>query len=233
MRSKMPVPARVRATTMPPNSNASGPPAVFTAAMTSSSARILNPNSMLTPRRAATAMSIRSKAMARITAPNTTMVMYICTSVMQASRCSTDRWGVHQAALCPEPIETALEVQRAVDSQVALEHLAVVADALHGAQRPVGIGRERSPEFRGLAQRPSHGWIARALAHRAHVVARDAVLLGGDKGEQYPAHQRHPVVVAAPHDRRERLLGDPIGQDDERLRPTRCAQARGSKLRGV
>src|SRR5215468_3184905 len=166
MRSKMPVSARVRATIMPPNSNASGPPAVFTAAMTSSSARILNPNSMLTPRRAATAMSIRSKAMARITEPNTTMVMYICTSVMQASRCLTDRQGVHQAALCPEPIETAFAVERAVGSEVTLEHLAVVADALHGAERPVGIGPERSPEFRGLAQRPPHGGVVRALAHR-------------------------------------------------------------------
>src|SRR5574341_303789 len=131
MRSKIPVLARVRATTIPPNSSANGPPAVLTAAMTSSSLRILNPNNTLTPSSAATAMSITSKAIARMTAPNTANVMYICSSVMLDSRL-TDGRGVHQTAVRPEPIQAAFEMEWAVSSEIPFEHLAIVTDALDG-----------------------------------------------------------------------------------------------------
>ena len=73
-RSNTPVLARTRATTMPPNSRASGPPAVFAASTTSSVVRSPSASSSDTPSRAATAMSMTSSAMTRITPPKIAMV---------------------------------------------------------------------------------------------------------------------------------------------------------------
>ncbi len=71
----MPVLPSICATTIPPNSSRSGPPAVFIAATKLLSCRIPSPTSTLTPSSVATAMSITSNAIARITAPKTARVM--------------------------------------------------------------------------------------------------------------------------------------------------------------
>ena len=75
--SKIPVLAIIRATTMPPKSRASGPPAVCTIGIRSPPSRIPNAIRRLTPSRAATAMSIRSKAIKRITAAKMPMVRVV------------------------------------------------------------------------------------------------------------------------------------------------------------
>ena len=73
-RSNMPVVSSTRATTMPPNSSASGPPADWAAARKSFSSRMPAAIMAHTPSSVATAMSITSKAITRMTAAKMPMV---------------------------------------------------------------------------------------------------------------------------------------------------------------
>ena len=73
--SKMPVGSRVRATTIPPKSRDSGPPADWTAFRMSCRVKIPKMINVLTPSMAATAMSITLMAIARMTPAKTARMM--------------------------------------------------------------------------------------------------------------------------------------------------------------
>ena len=81
MFSKIPVGSRVRATTMPPNSSASGSWHDPTEFITSSRPYMPKAVSVHTPSRAARTMSIQSKAMARMTPIKTTRMRMLCGSL--------------------------------------------------------------------------------------------------------------------------------------------------------
>ena len=144
-----------------------------------------------------------------------------------------DRRRVHQAALRPQPVQAALDLERAVR----------LRDCVRTSRRSCRRSSRRVAPSSGL----SRAWdrtrrplpvpaeprrVPRGLADLAHIVARDAVLLGGNQREEHPAHQRQPFVVAASHHRPEWFLRDAFRQDVEGL-PGRRAQTRDGELRDV
>ena len=86
--SKMPVGARMRATTMPPKSSASGAPPVLTMPKTSFSPTTPNTISIVTPSSAVSTMSRTSKAISTITPASTASVTMIWTEVMPGEAAS-------------------------------------------------------------------------------------------------------------------------------------------------
>src|SRR6185369_10181792 len=133
-----------------------------------------------------------------------------------AVRCGAlaDRRRVHQAALGPEVDDAARQPDRRLRPEVALEALAVVADLLDDAIRPLLVeAEELAGVFRDAEEALYRGILAARLL-RVDVGLRESVLLGFKHREQRPAHDLEPLVVAAPHRRPERLLRDHLGQDD-------------------
>ena len=97
-------------------------------------------------------------------------------------------------------------------SDVALEDLAVVADGLDRAVRPVLVEAEQLAGVFRRAEDALHDRIGARL-HLVDVRLRDAVLLGFDQREDDPLDDREPLVVTAAHRRSQRLLGNQLGQD--------------------
>src|SRR5690242_5746438 len=58
----------------------------------------------------------------------------------------------HQALVVPEVVEAALELDRALGAEVALEHLAIVADRLDGVEGPGIVEAELDAEIAGHAE---------------------------------------------------------------------------------
>src|SRR5689334_8788278 len=132
-----------------------------------------------------------------------------------AARCAlADRRRVHQAAFGPEVVDAARQPDRRLRPEVALEALAVVADLLDDAVRPLLVETEELPGVLGDAEETLDVGILGARLLRIDVALRQAVLLGLEHREQRPADDLEPLVVAAPHRRTERLLRDHLGQDD-------------------
>src|SRR4029077_1784565 len=96
-------------------------------------------------------------------------------------------WGcVLQAALRPQCILTAGDLERRAHADVALEHLAVVTDLLDDVVDPLLVDAERLAHARSDAEDALDGGVV-ALQHLVDVLRGDAVLLGLDLGEQRPA----------------------------------------------
>ena len=94
-----------------------------------------------------------------------------------------------------------------------VEYLAVIADQLHRVVGPflVEVQRLAHPGCRA-----KHALdIGRvALRHLVDILLRDALLLGLHHRVDDPVDDVVPLLVAVPHDRRQRLLRNAIGQDD-------------------
>src|SRR4051812_36386934 len=65
---------------------------------------------------------------------------------------SAERDRVHQAALGPQPVEAALQLQRAALADIALEDLGVIADRLEGIERPGIVESEPGAELAAGAE---------------------------------------------------------------------------------
>src|SRR5690606_32793945 len=87
---------------------------------------------------------------------------------------SADGRRIHQSAVLPERI---LAARNAEGSDVALVHLAVVADRGHHARQPVRIEAEALADLSGGPEHASHRRRLAGLAQRLDVVAGDAMLL--------------------------------------------------------
>src|ERR1700730_7514251 len=113
---------------------------------------------------------------------------------------SPDRRGVLQAALGPQRVEAALDLERRAFADVALEHLAVVADVAHDAHHPV-LGE---PELFAVvalgADQLLDVGIFR-LERCVDVLRRDARLFGVEHGEVHPFDDVEPLIVAVAHRR--------------------------------
>src|ERR1700692_3439810 len=123
-----------------------------------------------------------------------------------------DRRRILDAALGPEPVEAAADAELRPGPHVAIEHFAVIADLLDDAHDPVlgqaellAVGALGPQHPLDLRLRRLHGFI--------DGLRRYAQLLGIEHGELHPFHDGEPLVVAAAHRRRERLLGYDLGQD--------------------
>src|SRR3546814_7117317 len=67
---------------------------------------------------------------------------------------SAERRGDHDAAVLPQPVQTAGEAERRSLAEIAGEDLAVVAHLLDRLQRPVGRGAELRSQILVDAQQP-------------------------------------------------------------------------------
>src|SRR5215213_956758 len=144
---------------------------------------------------------------------------------------SADRRRVLQAALCPERILAALDLERRALADVLLEDLAVVPDMLDDAERPVVRQADGLAE---LALRSEHaldlGVVV--LGHLVDVRLGDTELFRVDHGVVGPAHDIAPLVVTMADGGAERLLRDDFRQDDVLL-GVRRLEALRIKARGV
>src|SRR5436853_40085 len=86
---------------------------------------------------------------------------------MPALARSASRGRVHDAALGPQIVDPALELERGLRSEAAVIDLAVVADRLDRVQRPLLVEAERRTHARGLAQQTLD---ARVLGLGRHLV---------------------------------------------------------------
>src|SRR3977135_1568937 len=108
---------------------------------------------------------------------------------MNRSGQSSHRWRVHQPPLRPEPIVVAIELERALAAEVALEHLAVIAHALDDTHRPSFRHAERIAEFVSRTERASE---CRVLYAMSNVRLSRAALFRRDEREEHPSHERKP-----------------------------------------
>src|SRR5678816_4150247 len=132
-------------------------------------------------------------------------------STAMPSSPSADRRGVLQAALRPELVHAAVDLEQRVRTDMLVVALAVVTDLLDDVVDPLLVDPERLAHARRDAEDALDRRIL-ALQHLVDVLRRDAVLLGLDLGEQAPAHDVGELVVAVAHRGSERLLGDDLRQ---------------------
>src|ERR1043166_6448152 len=98
---------------------------------------------------------------------------------------SPDRRRVLDAALGPQRVEAALDLERGALAHVALEHLAVVADVLDDAYRPI-LGQ---PELLAVVALGTDELfdVGIVRAERlADVLLGEALLLGDDHRVEHP-----------------------------------------------
>src|SRR5215813_6184780 len=79
---------------------------------------------------------------------------------------SSDRRGVLQAALGPQPVEAALDLERRAHAEVALEALAVVPDLLDDGVDPLLV----DPQCLAHARRHAEDALDRRVVAFQHVV---------------------------------------------------------------
>src|SRR6476660_5731072 len=126
---------------------------------------------------------------------------------------SAERRPVLQAALGPQSVETAHDLQRRALADVALENLAVIADVLDDAIDPVVGEPERLAILTFGAEHPP-GLRIVGLQFLVDIGLGHAEFLGVDHGEMRPAHNVRPLAVAMADRRRERFLGNDFRQHD-------------------
>ena len=146
------------------------------------------------------------------------------------ARRSADRRRVLEAALRPQRVEAAGDLERRARADIALEDLAVIADRLDDVVRPSrcrGRGRCRTwcrlPPSRRLISGLSEVFISSTLAW---VTPSSSAF---EQREVHPLDDVEPLVVALADDRAERLLGDDLRQHDVIVRVRRAS---GGSRRG-
>ena len=111
-----------------------------------------------------------------------------------------------------ERVQPALKAQRRPGPDIAFEHLAIVPYRGDGVVGPGFVEPQRFAEPRGHAEQALDRGIV-AGAHVLDIGARYPAFLRLDERGHDPAHHVRPFVVAVPGGRRQRLLGDAIGED--------------------
>src|SRR3984957_12541292 len=118
----------------------------------------------------------------------------------QATQPSANRQAVLQAALGPQRVESARDLQRRTLTDIALKNFAVIADVLDDAIGPV-VGQPHCfTELAFEAEQAADFRIGRALLV-VDVVLVDAKFLGVEHRMVGPAHDVFPGVVALAHRR--------------------------------
>src|SRR3954468_9845130 len=144
-----------------------------------------------------------------------------------------ERDRVHQAALAPEAVEAALELERARLADIALVDLAVIAGGLEGRDQPFVVDPEPRAEIAGGTQQALDRGRLR-LRHLVDIALCDAKLFGLDQAVMQPGDDVAPDLVAIAGEGAERLLADGLWQHDVvgrvRRRGRHGACERGSVL---
>src|SRR6185312_11359150 len=145
---------------------------------------------------------------------------------MPAQPLSSQRRRRQPAALAGGRVGAAREPGRA--AEIALEDLAVIADLAQDRPAPSGC---KSRRLHRVEERPDIG--IGALFRLRQAAAGEAELLGIDEGEDRPAHDIEERLVAAAQQRRQRLVGKPLGQDAIGERVLGAAELRRRQLEPV
>src|SRR5581483_12394348 len=90
---------------------------------------------------------------------------------------STDRLGVLQAALGPQFVEAAVDLEDRACADIAVEALAVIADLLDDVDDPLLVDTKRLAHAGGDAEDALDRRVV-ALQHLVDVLGVDAVFLG-------------------------------------------------------
>src|SRR6516164_1312553 len=139
---------------------------------------------------------------------------YLTPDFERTCRAASANWGrVLQAALGPQLIAAARQLERRVRADIAVVDLAIIADLLDDVDDPVIADAEALAELTFDAEHALHLRIRR-FHHLVDIPRSHAVLLGVEHGEMHPTHDRRPLAVALAHHRGQGLLRDDLGQDD-------------------
>src|ERR1700674_607203 len=125
---------------------------------------------------------------------------------------SAIRDRVHQAALGPQPIQSAAQLELAWGAAILVEYLAVVSHRLDRIEHPAIVDTEPRSE---LAARPEQPLDHRVLAGPGQLLGGRggrAVLLGLDEAVMHPGHDVGPGFVAVAGEWAERLLADGLAE---------------------
>src|SRR5580698_1330989 len=131
----------------------------------------------------------------------------------QATWPSANGQTVLQAALGPQRVEAARDLQRRALADVALKNFAVIADRLDDAIGPVVGEPEPFTELAFEAEQAADFRIGGVLLI-VDIGLVDAELFGVEHRMVGPAHDVFPGVIALAHRRAQRLLGDDFRQHD-------------------
>src|SRR5690606_27768051 len=100
---------------------------------------------------------------------------------------SADRRCVDDAAIPPQCVETARNVERRARADIALEHLAIVADRRDRVRGPFAGEAERFA-ISALATEQALDFRVGACGHLRHIDRGDAKFLRVDERKQRPAN---------------------------------------------
>src|SRR5476649_798285 len=107
-----------------------------------------------------------------------------------------ERRREQQAALGPELVAAALQLERRAHADGALEAFAVVSDLLDDVVGPVVGEAHHLAELALDAQDAAHFGVLRLGLHLVDVLGGDAEGFGRDLRVQHPAHDKLPALVA-------------------------------------
>src|SRR5579883_3449763 len=126
---------------------------------------------------------------------------------------SLERWAVEQAALGPQLVAAALQLEGRTHADGALVALAVVPHLLDDVVGPVVGQPHHVAELAFDAQDAADFGVGRLGLHLVDVLRSDAERLRSDLRVQNPAHDQLPALVAPARHRTLRIVGDDLGQD--------------------
>src|SRR5471032_2607092 len=112
-----------------------------------------------------------------------------------SSEGSLERRGEQQAALGPQLVLAALELQRRAHADRALVALAVVPDLLDDVVGPVVADPHHLAELALDAQQAADFGVGRLGLHLVDILGCNTQRLGRDLGVQHPAHDQLPALV--------------------------------------
>ncbi len=107
---------------------------------------------------------------------------------------------VLQTTLCPQRVETAIDVDARLLADIAVVDFAVVPDRLDDPYGPIVVEANCLPKVTLDAHQTPDVGIGGGF-HLLDVGLGNAELLGIEKGKMHPFHDREPLAVALPHGR--------------------------------
>src|SRR5262249_12728476 len=125
---------------------------------------------------------------------------------------SAARWRVLDAALGPQLVQPAVDLERRAHADVALKRFAVVADLLDDVNGPI-LGQAELLTVVAFSSDETLDLRVWRLHRLVEGLRGNAKLLGIDHGKERPLHDVEPLIVAMPDHRPERLLRDDLRQN--------------------
>src|ERR1700738_667480 len=122
------------------------------------------------------------------------------TRLIKPRSCLLDWRSIKKPTFRPQRVHAALDLQWRAFTEIAVENLAIIADELDDAIRPL---RVESHRFAEVAFKSEQSPDLRVFGCRLFidVLGRHAQFFRNDHREVDPFHDIEPTIVALPHDR--------------------------------